>query len=119
MVVEDSLDTGRHTRLADMDVPMPTLSVQDAQLAANDRVTVGKLLKLGLSRAETPYTLTAEALGTSGLSTNALVALVRAGLPRLVDAEGTELRPKTFVAKEVTVYASGAADLTLTLELVA
>ncbi len=98
---------------------MVTLSTQDAQLAANDRVTLAKLLKLGLSAAETTYELTAEMLGANGLSTNALVALVRAPLPRLADADGKELRPKSFVAKEVTVYAGGAAHLTLTYELVA
>lgn len=98
---------------------MVTLSTQDAQLAANDRVTLAKLLKLGLNAAETPYELTAEVLGANGLSTNALVALVRAPLPRLADADGHELRPKSFVAREVTVYAGGTAQLTLTYELVA
>jgi hypothetical protein len=96
---------------------MSTLSVQDALLAANDRVTVGKLLKLGMGSSDTKYTMTAEALGTSGLSTNALVALVRAFLPRQLDGAGVEVRPKTFVAKEVTVYASGSADFTLAFDL--
>jgi hypothetical protein len=97
---------------------MATLSAQDAQLAANDKVTLTKLIKLGLVSSVETYSFSAEMLGSSGLSTNALVALVRAPLPRLVDADGTETRPKTFVAKEVTVYAGGAADLTLMFDLV-
>jgi hypothetical protein len=97
---------------------MMTLSVQDPQLAANDRVTVGKLLKLGMGAKDTPYTMTAEALGSSGLSTNALVALVRAAIPRLVDAAGAEQRPKTNVLKQATVYASGTADFILAFDLV-
>lgn len=96
---------------------MISLSVQDAQLAANDRVTLAKLLKLGLGRGHTKYTMTAEALGASGLSTNALVALVRASVPRLLDESGTETRPKTFVASEVTVHCTGSADITLTMDL--
>ncbi len=98
---------------------MTSLSVQDGQLAANDRVTLGKLLKMGLSSSLTKYTLTAETLGSSGLSTNALVALVRASVPRLVDEGGAEIRPKTFVASEVTVYATGTADITLSMDLAA
>jgi hypothetical protein len=98
---------------------MASLSVQDAQLAANDRVTLGKLLKLGLGASETPYTMTAEALSSSGLSTNALVALVRASVPKLLGPDGAEIRPKTFVAKEITVYSSGSAVFTLAMDLVA
>jgi hypothetical protein len=105
--------------LAETDLAMSTLSVQDTQLAANDRVTVGKLLKLEMGASDTKYTMTAEALGANGLSTNALVALVRAALPKQVDANGVETRPKTFVAKEVTVYASGTAEFTLAFDLVA
>jgi hypothetical protein len=105
--------------LAETDLAMPTLSVQDAQLAANDRVTMGKLLKLEMGASDTKYTMTAEALGANGLSTNALVALVRAALPKQVDASGAEIRPKTFVAKEVTVFASGAAEFTLAFDLAA
>jgi hypothetical protein len=63
------------------------------------------------------HTLDAATLGSSGLSTNALVALVRASVPRMVDAEGTELRPKTFVAQAVTVHCNGSAELTLGLDL--
>lgn len=96
---------------------MPPLSVQDPQLAANDRVTLNKLLQLGSSSSGTPYSFSAEALRTNGLSTNALVALVRASVPKLMGSDGTELRPKTFVAKVVTVHDSGAADLTLALDL--
>ena len=95
-----------------------TLSVQTTQLASNDRVTVAKLLKLGHKCRDTKYTLSSAALGESGLSTNALVALVRAALPRVVDEAGAELRPKTFVAQEVTVRHSGDADITLSLDLV-
>lgn len=95
------------------------LSAQDTQLASNDRVTVAKLLKLGFSSRHTRYTLDAALLGSSGLSTNGLVALVRAKLPRRVDADGAELRPQTFVASEVTVRSTGEADITLALDLVA
>ncbi len=96
---------------------MPPLSVQDPQLAANDRVTLNKLLQLGFGSSGTPYSVSAEALRTNGLSTNALVALVRASIPKLMGPDGTELRPKTFVAKVVTVHDSGAADFTLALDL--
>lgn len=96
---------------------MAALSVQDPQLASNDRVTVSKLLKLGFGSADTPYSIDAAALGASGLSTNGLVALVRAALPRQVGADGTELRPKTFVAKQVTVFNHGGADFTLAFDL--
>lgn len=101
------------------DVAMKPLSVQDTQLSSNDRVTVGKLLKMGLGAKDQPYTLDAALLGTSGLSTNALVALVRAAVPRMVDADGTEVRPATSVAKQVTVYNTGTADITLAVELTA
>jgi hypothetical protein len=97
---------------------MVALSAQDPQLAANDKVTLTKLMKLGFASGDTLYSMSAEALGACGLSSNALVALVRAGLPRQVDAEGQELRPKTFVAKAVTVHAGGAADFTLMMDLV-
>ena len=96
---------------------MPPLSVQDPQLASNDRVTLNKLLQLGFGSSGTPHTFSAEALRTNGLSTNALVALVRASVPKLMGPDGTELRPKTFVAKVVTVHDSGAADITLALDL--
>jgi len=97
---------------------MTPLSVQDTRLSSNDRVTVGKLLKMGLSSADTVYTLDAPTLGSSGLSTNGLVALVRASLPRLLDPEGVELRPQTMVIKRITVYDTGSADFTLALGLV-
>lgn len=96
---------------------MATLSVQDALLASNDRVTVTKLLKLGFCAAGTPYSMDAAALGASGLSTNGLVALVRASLPRQLDADGTELRPKICVAQQVTVHHHGGADFTLAFDL--
>lgn len=96
---------------------MTSLSVQDGQLAANDRVTLGKLLKMGLGSSQTKYTLNAETLGSCGLSTNALVALVRASVPRLVDEGGAEIRPKTFVASEVTVHFTGTAEITLSMDL--
>ncbi len=97
---------------------MMPISVQDTRLSSNDRVTVGKLLKMGLSSADTLYTLDAATLGSSGLSTNALVALVRANVPRQVDAEGLELRAQTMVVKRITVYDTGATDFTLALGLV-
>jgi len=96
---------------------MLALSVQDTQLASNDRVTLNKLLTLGVNNRDTKHTLSSEFLRTNGLSTNALVALVRASLPRLADPAGEELRPKTFVAKEVTVYDNGGTDITLALDL--
>jgi hypothetical protein len=98
---------------------MPTLHVQDTGLATNDRVTVTKLQKLGFTQADTPYQIDAAALGTAGLSTNGLVALARAVLPLLKDTNGNELRPKGAVARQVTVYDTGAADFTLALDLVA
>ena len=97
---------------------MATLHVQDSGLAANDRVTVTKLQKLGFCQADTPYQMDAAVLGAAGLSTNGLVALVRAVLPLLKDAEGVEIRPKGAVARQVTVYDTGAADFTLALDLV-
>lgn len=96
---------------------MPPLSVQDAQLPSNDRVTLGKLLKLGLATGGTPYTMTAADLGANGLSTNALVALARVNVAAIKDEAGTELRPKTTVARQVTVYGTGAADFILALDL--
>ncbi|WP_290877089.1 hypothetical protein [Aquabacterium sp.] len=98
---------------------MTPLSVQDTRLSSNDRVTVAKLLKMGLDSADQPYSLDAATLGASGLSTNALVALVRANVPRLLDAEGQELRPQSMVLKQITVYASGTADFTLAMPLAA
>jgi hypothetical protein len=94
-----------------------SLSVQENQLASNDRVTLAKLLSLGFGGSGAKHVFSAESLRTAGLSTNALVALVRASAPRVVDG-GVEVRPKMFIAKEVTVYDSGAADITLALELV-
>jgi len=96
---------------------MAPLSVQDTRLASNDRVTVAKLLKLGFSARDTKYGLNAALLGASGLSTNGLVALVRASVPRLLDAAGVELRPAAFVASEVTVRSSGEAEITLAFDL--
>ena len=98
---------------------MTALSVQDSNLSSNDRVTLSKLLKLGFHQSNTAYTMDAAALGSSGLSTNGLVALARASVPRLLDAEGVELRPKTFVALQVTVHCTGSADFMLNLDLVA
>lgn len=97
---------------------MPPLSVQESQLASNDRVTLAKLLSLGFGASDTKHVFSAESLRTAGLSTNALVALVRASAPRVVGADGVEVHPKTFIAREVTVYDTGAADITLALALV-
>lgn len=96
---------------------MPALSVQDTQLASNDRVTLAKLLKLGLASRDVKYTMSAADLGSCGLSTNALVALARAAVAALKDESGAEVRPKTSVASEVTVYNTGAADFTLAVDL--
>jgi hypothetical protein len=98
---------------------MPALSAQDGSLAANDKVTLAKLVKLGLSTADQAYPMSAQMLAANGLSTGAIVALVRAPLARLQDEQGQEIRPQGFVAKAVTVFAGGAAEITLSTDLAA
>jgi hypothetical protein len=96
---------------------MPALSVENNRLPSNDRVTVTKLFKLGYNRQDTLYTMDAAALGAAGLSTNGLVALVRATVPRMVAEDGTELRAQSMLVSAVTVHANGSADFTLTIDL--
>jgi len=96
---------------------MAALSVENARIASNDKVTLGKLLKLGFSQSDTVYTLDAAALGAAGLSSNGLVALVRAPVPRRVAEDGTEVHPTRMVASTVTVRADGSADFTLAFDL--
>ncbi len=99
---------------------MAPLSVQEPRLASNDRITITKLFKLGMGARDMPYTMDAAALGASGLSTTALVALARSATPKLLDADGvTELRPAGFVAREVTVRCTGEACFTLMVDLAA
>jgi hypothetical protein len=96
---------------------MTPLHVETARLSSNDKVTVAKLYKLGFRSRGVKHTLDAAALGANGLSTNALVALARAAVPPLLDADGRELRAAGFVASEVTVRSSGEADFTLSMDL--
>ncbi len=54
---------------------MNALSAQDGSLAANDKVTLAKLVKLGLSTADQAYPMSAQMLAANGLSTGAIVAM--------------------------------------------
>lgn len=97
---------------------MTTLSVKTAPMANNDRSTLERLLKLGVTQRDHQYELTSAQLMGCGLGANQLLPLLKTQVAAVVDGQGAEVEPKTTVALNVSVFNTGIAHITLGVDLV-
>lgn len=96
---------------------MSTISVKTAPMANNDRSTLERLLKLGVTQSGQQYELTQQQMMGCGLGANQLLPLLKTQVAAVVDAQGAEVEPKTTVALVVSVYNTGLAQITLGVNL--
>jgi len=78
-----------------------TVSVKDVSLSAPVSRTLGILLGASYCSANTPYSVPNADMAMLGVYVTDLLAVLRTGLVRKMDASGNEIRPQTGIMTAV------------------